>query len=257
MVVWGTSPGSKSQCPSPAAPWRIHLSSHLFVLPCRVCLISASSPLSRPAFTLLLGARPHPRRALTSGRGKPFRVLLGVHPKGRESPSSYSAGSQRANALLAAPSAGFLLKPSKTRLQPPPVSSRVCFSANLMGIPWGRTREPLFEGKGARRRRLSNVGFLNYSPSLKARGSSALRKGAASSGIEWSFSKVGKSGQGSNRTDSGETQVQEGKAVAVLRECPRSRAPGWAGLGGWAGVVTARACRHTLPCALTCYYSRP
>lgn len=48
--------------------------------------------------------------ALTSGTGKPFRFFLGVQPKGRESPSSYSAGSQRASALLDAPSAGFLLK---------------------------------------------------------------------------------------------------------------------------------------------------
>lgn len=79
---------------------------------------------------------------LTSGVGKPFRVFPAVHPKGRESSSSYSAGSQRASALLAAPSAGFFLKRSRTRPQPVSVRSGVRFSSNPTGIPWGRTREP-------------------------------------------------------------------------------------------------------------------
>ena len=57
-----------------------------------------------------LGVRPLPAAALTSGTRKPLRVFLCVQPKGRASPSSYSAGSQRASALLAAPSAGLLLK---------------------------------------------------------------------------------------------------------------------------------------------------
>lgn len=51
----------------------------------------------------------------------------------------------------------------------------------------GKDQEHLPEGKGTRRRHLSNVGVLNYLPHLKVRGSPALGKGAASSGNQWSL----------------------------------------------------------------------
>lgn len=119
--------------------------SHLFLLPFRARLgalpvLSGFSPCTLP-----LGARAHPGPALTGGSGKPFRVLPGVHPKGRESPSSYSAGSQRASALLAAPRAGFLLKPSKTRPQPRPALRAPLLQSP--GGPVGKGRDSA-RGKG-------------------------------------------------------------------------------------------------------------
>lgn len=39
-----------------------------------------------------------------------MRLLPGVQPKGSDNPSSYSAGSQRARAVLEAPSKGLLLQ---------------------------------------------------------------------------------------------------------------------------------------------------
>lgn len=105
----------------------------------------ASRPLWVLPCTLPLGARAHPGPALTGGSGKPFRVLPGVHPKGRESPSSYSAGSQRASALLAAPRAGFLLKPSKTRPQPRPALRAPLLQSP--GGPVGKGRDSA-RGKG-------------------------------------------------------------------------------------------------------------
>lgn len=52
---------------------------------------------------------PGPQPLLTRGRRKPLRRLPGVQPKGSDSPSSYSAGSQRARAVLEAPSQGLSL----------------------------------------------------------------------------------------------------------------------------------------------------
>lgn len=108
----GTPRGSES--PSPCLPG-CGSATRLSVL----APVSASSPWvlrGAPPFPSdsisprQLGARPLPAAALTSGTRKPLRVFLCVQPKGRASPSSYSAGSQRASALLAAPSAGLLLK---------------------------------------------------------------------------------------------------------------------------------------------------
>lgn len=53
---------------------------------------------------------PDPQPQLTRGRKKPLRLFLGVQPKGSDSPSSYSAGSQRARAWLEAPSQGLFLQ---------------------------------------------------------------------------------------------------------------------------------------------------
>lgn len=52
------------------------------------------------------GAGPCPLCGLVLTRGtlKPLRLTPGVQPKGNETPSSYSAGSQRAKARLEAPS---------------------------------------------------------------------------------------------------------------------------------------------------------
>lgn len=108
----GTARGS--EFPSPCLPG-CGSAARLSLL----ALVSASSPRvlrGAPPFPSdcmsprQLGARPLPAAALTSGTRKPLRVFLCVQPKGTASPSSYSAGSQRASALLAAPSAGLLLK---------------------------------------------------------------------------------------------------------------------------------------------------
>lgn len=66
---------------------------------------------------------------LTRGRRKPLRLLLGVQPKGSDSLSSYSAGSQRARAWLEAPSQGLLLQQS---------AARVRRSSGPRGVGWGR-----------------------------------------------------------------------------------------------------------------------
>lgn len=50
------------------------------------------------------GPRPLWGPVLTRGTLKPLRLTPGVQPKGSETPSSYSAGSQRAKARLEAPS---------------------------------------------------------------------------------------------------------------------------------------------------------
>lgn len=49
---------------------------------------------------------------LTRGTLKPLRLTLGVQPKGTETPSSYSAGSQRTKARLEAPRVGLRLQRS-------------------------------------------------------------------------------------------------------------------------------------------------
>lgn len=151
------TPGSELCCPLVAFFGNITRQQVQMSIPLPIPLHGASSVLPSISFSSLLSVRrvhplpsdSHPSSScsgfdLTSGVGKPFRVFPAVHPKGRESSSSYSAGSQRASALLAAPSAGFFLKRSRTRPQPVSVRSGagVRFSSNPTGIPWGRTREP-------------------------------------------------------------------------------------------------------------------
>lgn len=121
-----------------------------------------SAPHWLPCRPLVLRAPAHPGRALTSGTGKPFRVLPGVQPKGRESRSSYSAGSQRASALLAAPRAGFLLKPSKTRAQPRPGRCGLGFSAKP--VEPGAAAVGAFRGKRGAEERPLECGVSELRP---------------------------------------------------------------------------------------------
>lgn len=51
-----------------------------------------------------------PATVLTRGTAKPLRLTPDVQPKGSDTPSSYSAGSQRAKARLEAPSVGLRLR---------------------------------------------------------------------------------------------------------------------------------------------------
>lgn len=67
-------------------------------------------PLPLPPSLAEIKHPPGPQSLLTRGRRKPLRLLPGVQPKGSDSPSSYSAGSQRARAVLEAPSQGLFLQ---------------------------------------------------------------------------------------------------------------------------------------------------
>lgn len=53
----------------------------------------------------------------TSGRGNPEKRFPSVHPWGTDTPSSYSAGSHLAKALLEAPRDGFLLSEAMEKQQ--------------------------------------------------------------------------------------------------------------------------------------------
>lgn len=92
---------------------------------CITCPKSPRQPVGQPGFeprladsalcfySLTLEEIKHPPDAqpgLTRGRRKPLRLLPGVQPKGSDSRSSYSAGSQRARARLEDPSQGLFLQ---------------------------------------------------------------------------------------------------------------------------------------------------
>lgn len=235
----GTPRGSES--PSPCLPG-CGSATRLSVL----APVSASSPWvlrGAPPFPSdsisprQLGARPLPAAALTSGTRKPLRVFLCVQPKGRASPSSYSAGSQRASALLAAPSAGLLLKwqgwPSASAGQLLGLLVRT-----PQGIPPGKDGSLCPRETGCGGGASEVCGGLDHSHPRRLGGSSAPGKGAPSGRIYGGlFRQVGKVRQvGSNR------MASSGRWPGMVRpwesclSCSRGQAPGWAARGRWANL---------------------
>lgn len=237
----GTSPNLHLPLRPRLAPSALHLSPSFP----RV-FGGASAPLWLPCRPLVLRAPAHLGRALTSGTGKPFRVLPGVQPKGRESRSSYSAGSQRASALLAAPSAGFLLKPSKTRAQPRPGRCGLGFSAKP--VEPGAAAVGASRGKGGAEERPLECGVSELRP--------PRRRGAALPvGYRGPFRRCGSSGEGSSRTVSGGAAGAGGSGSGGSAwNTQAAKPPAGQERVGWAWP-SGGAVPHTCPCPLTCYYS--
>lgn len=251
----GTPRGSES--PSPCLPG-CGSATRLSVL----APVSASSPWvlrGAPPFPSdsisprQLGARPLPAAALTSGTRKPLRVFLCVQPKGRASPSSYSAGSQRASALLAAPSAGLLLKwqgwPSASAGQLLGLLVRT-----PQGIPPGKDGSLCPRETGCGGGASEVCGGLDHSHPRRLGAPPPQGKALLPAVyIRWSLQTSWESEAGGFQQNGFQRALaRDGEAMGVLPLVLKGPSP-WLGRAGQVG----QPAHYTPPRPLTCYYSLP